>query len=214
MVKPDQLIGIEIPLVLASASPRRRELLSRLGFTFTTEVADIDEERVAADLPPEQYVRALALRKAQTVAARLEHKAWVIGADTIVVFNGAILNKPADKSNALQMLSALSAQTHTVYSGVAIVDASSGKDITEAQRTDVTFRRLEESEIKAYVAGGSPMDKAGAYGIQDDFGALFVREIHGCYYNVVGLPLELMYDMLKRMIGLHTPRSASNPVSS
>ena len=122
------------------------------------------------------------------------------GADTTVVLQGYILNKPLDAADAVRMLSMLSNRTHEVFTGIALIecsaDGSARKIITDVSRTEVRFRRLSADEIRSYVASGSPLDKAGGYGIQDDFGAVFVEAIHGCYNTVVGLPLELLYRRL------------------
>ena len=192
------LLPFKRPLILASASPRRRLLLQQLNLDFEVRTANIDEERIASGLAPRDYVQTLAQRKAIAVAA--EHDtAIVIGADTIVVLDGAILNKPANPTDAKAMLRTLSDRTHEVYTGFAIVQQPGGELLTDVQTTAVRFRHLDDDEIAAYVASGSPLDKAGSYGIQDDFGAVFVQEIRGCYYNVVGLPLELLYRRLREL---------------
>ena len=195
----NRLLDFRKPLILASASPRRRQLLGQLKLEFEVRVARIDEENLARGLQPRDYVMKLAQSKAAAIA-RDAGDAWVIGADTIVVLDGDIINKPADAAEACAMLRRLSGRTHQVYSGFAIIDAATGATLTDYRRTDVEFRELDEDEISDYVAGGSPLDKAGAYGIQDDFGAVFVREVRGCYYNVVGLPLELLYRRLRECL--------------
>lgn len=178
-----------LPLVLASGSPRRRDLLRAVGLDFAVQVPDVDETVVPGEAP-EQMVERLAAEKADAVARTLgKRETLVIGADTTVVLDGAILGKPVDPEEARAMLGSLSGRTHTVYTGFAVVDASTGESVVAHERTDVTFRELELWEIDEYVAGGSPMDKAGAYGIQEDRGALFVERIAGDYYTVVGLPL-------------------------
>ncbi|GAB1429931.1 Maf family protein [Ignavibacteria bacterium] len=186
-------------VVLASQSPRRRALLKQIGIDFSVQVSDINEEEMSLDMPPTEYAAGLALRKAEAVACKQDTAALVIGADTIVVLDGAILNKPADSAEAQAMLRRLSGRTHTVYTGVAVVHAPELTAHCETQKTEVTFRELDDKEILEYVATGSPLDKAGSYGIQDDFGAVFVRNIIGCYYNIVGLPLELLYRMLRKV---------------
>ncbi len=195
----NRLLDFRKPLILASASPRRRQLLSQLNLEFEVRVARIDEEKLARGLQPRDYVMKLAQSKAAAIA-RDAGDAWVIGADTIVVLDNNIINKPADADEACAMLRRLSGRTHQVYSGFAIIDAGTGASLADYRRTDVEFRELDEDEIRDYVAGGSPLDKAGAYGIQDDFGAVFVREVRGCYYNVVGLPLELLYRRLRECL--------------
>jgi len=124
----------------------------------------------------------------------------IITADTIVVLNKTILGKPISKKDAFRILNLLSGKTHLVYTGYSIFNYSNDKMITEYEKTEVTFRKLTNEEIKEYIAGGSPMDKAGAYGIQDDFGAVFIKKINGCYYNVVGLPIAKFYHALLRII--------------
>lgn len=196
----NQILNIDVPIILASRSPRRHKLLSMVGLEFTTKFSDIDEE-IDTDIPPEAYCIHLAWSKADVIASKLVTPALVIGADTIVVIDGMILNKPADRDDAYRILKLLSGNTHTVYTGLSIVDVVSRNWITDFQTTEVTFRELSDEEIWLYIESGSPMDKAGAYGIQDDFGALFVSHINGCYYNIVGLPVQLLYIMLKRFRG-------------
>lgn len=197
MVHLNDLLKLPLPLVLASQSPRRRALLEHVGFSFTSVVPDVDEDAVLTTLPPATYVQELAVRKARRGAMLCTTPSIVIGSDTTVVLDGAILNKPVDADHARQMLSTLSGRTHTVHTGLALVQQERGRVFTTSTSTDVTFRILDADEIAAYVAGGSPLDKAGAYGIQDDFGAVFVRHIHGCYYTIVGLPLETLYTSLR-----------------
>ncbi len=197
MINLNELLQLNAPVVLASASPRRRQLLEQIRMRFSVCPADLDESEVSDSLPPERYVRTLATRKARQVAADSKSPAIVIGADTIVVLEQQILNKPRDAREARTMLRRLSACRHNVYTGIAIVDSRNLRHSVDVQRTQVEFRHLFDAEIEAYVATGAPLDKAGAYGIQDDFGAVFVREIRGCYYNVVGLPLELLYRRLQ-----------------
>lgn len=174
-------------LVLASASPRRRELLALLGRPFEVVVADVDETVLAGESPAAAAER-LARAKA-TAVARVGARAGAvtIGADTIVVLDDEILGKPHDAAEAASMLRALSGRAHDVLTGVAVVDAA-GDIASFVTRTEVTFVELSAAQIDAYVATGDPLDKAGAYGIQGPAGA-FVAEIHGSYHNVVGLPL-------------------------
>ena len=145
---------------------------------------------------PEETVEALARDKAHAVAAS-RRDALVLGSDTIVVLDGEVLGKPADAAEARTMLERLAGRSHFVYTGVALVHAASERAASRSTRTRVTFAPISREEIALYVAGGSPMDKAGAYGIQDDAGALFVESIEGDYYNVVGLPLRTLYVLLK-----------------
>ncbi|MDA3843818.1 MAG: Maf family protein [Candidatus Kapabacteria bacterium] len=200
MIQIARLINLRMPLVLASQSPRRKKLLDQLGFEFETMPANIDESLVENGHDPEKYVCELAEAKAQHIANSMMNRAIILGSDTIVVLNGQILNKPTDEEDARKMLRTLSHNTHTVYTGIALIEARSDKRMVTLQKTEVTFRELDDEEIAAYVATGSPLDKAGAYGIQDDFGAVFVSNISGCYYNIVGLPLELLYTTMKRFI--------------
>ena len=177
-------------LILASASPRRRELLTQVGVSFVIEVSDV-EEVLDDTLSPELQVQSLALQKAQTVAA--QHKdGLVLGADTVVVDAGSLLGKPQNTEEAAEMLRSLSGKWHQVMTAVALVDANDTKhEWTSVEITNVKFRDLTEDDIAAYVATGESMDKAGAYGIQG-YGALLVERIEGCYNNVVGLPLQLV----------------------
>ena len=200
MMKISDLLNLHKPLVLASASPRRKKLLEQLGFEFEIMTANIDENDMPLDTNPADYAMRLAKMKAQDVAYELKYPAVVLGADTIVVLDGKILNKPDDPEHAKQMLRTLSNNTHTVYTGIAVVESISDRQSVKVQKTDVTFRELGNEEIDAYVASGSPMDKAGAYGIQNDFGSVFVSHINGCYYNIVGLPLELLYKTLAEFL--------------
>lgn len=172
-------------IILASASPRRKELLSTAGLEFTVRVADV-EEIIDEKASPDEVVMSLALQKAQAVA-KAYPTATVIGADTVVVLDGEILGKPENEQNAIEMLTALSGRSHTVYTGVAIINGE--KVINFCEATQVEFFPLTEDEIRSYVATGEPMDKAGAYGIQGK-GCVLVRKIDGDYFNVVGLPVS------------------------
>ncbi len=184
-----------VPFILASASPRRRHLLRQIGFTFAVKASHIDEI-IPEGLSPDLVVKQLARQKAESVAA--EHpEALTLGADTIVVLENDILGKPQTESEACRMLGRLSGKTHTVYTGIALLHPATGRDVTASVATEVTFCRMTPEEIQAYVATGSPLDKAGAYGIQDDRGALFISRINGDYYNVVGLPLHRLYCLLR-----------------
>ncbi|MBR1780707.1 MAG: septum formation inhibitor Maf [Oscillospiraceae bacterium] len=182
-------------IVLASGSPRRRELLHQMGIDDFEVLAARGEETAPAGLTPAELVRHLALQKAREVAA-LRPEATVIGADTVVVLDGAVLGKPADAGDARRMLSALSGRAHQVYTGLAVLRG--GRTISHAECTQVHFRALTAEEIDAYVATGEPMDKAGAYGIQGRACTL-IRGIEGDYYNVVGLPVCALYEALGRL---------------
>jgi septum formation protein len=199
MYKIPNLLNINIPVILASKSPRRKQLLTLLGINFEIITSDIDEE-IDSDLPPEAYCLHLAFSKADAVAKNNRKESLIIGADTIVVLDDLIINKPVDKNDAYRILRSLSGNTHIVYTGIALINSKTKEWLTNFQKTHVTFREISDEEIWAYVESGSPMDKAGGYGIQDDFGAVFVKDIQGCYYNIVGLPLELLYSSIKQFL--------------
>ncbi len=184
-------------IILASRSPRRQLLLKQIGLTFTVRPSRINET-IRRGQTPGQNVKRIALEKAREVASRTK-LGIVVGADTIVVLGTRILGKPGSRKEARRMLRSLSGKAHIVYTGFAIVDAANGKMHSEVVRTKVWFRSLSGEEIEQYVASGSPLDKAGAYGIQDDFGAVFVERISGCFYNVVGFPLVKFYSALLRL---------------
>lgn len=188
-------------LVLASTSPRRRELLGLLGLPFEVVASGYDEAALApAGLTPAEYVTRLAAGKASEVAARTEGDALVIGADTTVILDGAALNKPADADDARLMLRLLSGRTHRVYTGLCLIPVMGGAvgaALTEHAVTDVAFDALSDETIAAYVASGEPLDKAGAYGIQGK-ALSFIPGIKGDYFNVVGLPLFVLGKMLAR----------------
>lgn len=184
----------EKPIILASASPRRAEILKKIGLNFFIRPSAIDETNIAA-LPPAEYAVDLARRKARVVAAEVA-TGLVIGADTIVVLENEILGKPASEMEAGDMLQRLSGKTHRVFTGFVLCDRPSNREATGLEMTEVTFRALEEAEIAAYVRSGEAMDKAGAYGIQDA-SAVFAERINGCFYNVVGFPLTRFYVTLR-----------------
>lgn len=172
-------------LVLASQSPRRKELLGQMGLKFTVVSPDVDENALELR-DPQALVKALSLAKARQVADTLDPETLVIAADTVVVLDQNILGKPADTIQAEAMLAALSGRSHQVCTGVTVCQNS--RTVTETEVTQVTFRDLTPEEIRNYVATGEPMDKAGSYGIQG-LGALLVSGIQGDYSNVVGLPV-------------------------
>ncbi len=180
-------------LVLASASPRRRDLLEMIGLNFTVLPASIPEPLVDG-LEPSVQVRTLALAKARSVAGQLEDGV-VLGADTVVVLEGKILGKPVDARDARSMLESLQGREHLVYTGVALVDASTGRESDGYEETRVRFRPLDRHQIDWYIQTGEPVDKAGAYGIQG-FGSVLIEGVYGCYFNVVGLPLGRVVRML------------------
>ncbi len=166
-----------------------------LGLSFQVLNQTVDET-TPPDLPPATVVELLAERKAKAVAENLR-RGLVIGADTIVVWRGQILGKPTDFGQAVTMLQCLQGCQHEVFTGLAVVEASSGKAVTLHERTRVIFRRIEDEEILSYVATGEPMDKAGAYAVQG-IGAIFIQRIEGCYTNVIGLPLARLAEVLKQ----------------
>jgi septum formation protein len=186
-------------LVLASASPRRQELLRCAGISFTVQAADIDETPLAGEMP-RACAERLAREKALTVS-RLRPDDWVLGADTIVVVDQAILGKPVDSDDAVRMLRLLSGRTHSVITGVCLVEAGArGQGLVASkiasETTLVTMNELSDVEIHEYVSTGEPMDKAGAYAIQG-MAARWIPRIEGDYSNVVGLPVALVYSMLR-----------------
>ncbi|HEY3283863.1 MAG TPA: Maf family protein [Armatimonadota bacterium] len=189
-------------LVLASASPRRRDLLGILGIPFDVVPSDVNEDVSEAAATPGAFVRAAAMLKAEEVA-RTTRTGVVLGADTIVHVDGEILGKPTSLADAARMLRRLSGRTHQVLTGVAVIEMLGGRPIGRFEdhvETDVRFRKLSPEIIAAYLDTGEPMDKAGAYGIQEK-GSLLVDGIVGCFYNVVGLPLSRVAEMLE-VVGL------------
>lgn len=187
-------------VILASASPRRRELLTQAGIAFTVKVSDAEE--IITESAPGKIVKELALLKAKAVA-ETEEEALVIGADTIVAAEGKILGKPHSREEAFSMLSMLEGKTHQVYTGVALIAKEAGKEKLEvfAEKTDVTFYPMTETEIWEYIDTGESMDKAGAYGIQGR-AAVYIEKICGDYNNVVGLPVAKLYQKLKKLTRL------------
>lgn len=180
-------------LILASASPRRRDLLTQIGLEFGILPSTIEEK--TNETEPVKLVAELALMKASDVARRVE--GLVIGADTIVVDGKTVLGKPRSKEEAVEMLQRLSGRQHQVMTGVAVVDSETGDRWVDVEITQVYFRELTLQEIQHYVDSGEPMDKAGAYAIQQK-GALFVNAIEGDYFNVVGLPLLKTVQLLQK----------------
>lgn len=191
-------MNFNIPIILASNSPRRQELLASLGVNFEVKSASIDEG-FPTGLPPQEVPEFLAKKKAQKVASS-EKKALVIAADTVVIFENIILGKPKDQHQAKEFLLKLSGQKHQVVTGVCLIyqdKLSLFKDITE-----VTFGTLSEWEIDHYIDEYQPLDKAGAYGIQEWIGMIGVTRIEGSYFNVVGLPVQKLYRELKEFRSL------------
>ena len=182
--------------VLASASPRRRELLENIGLEFDIVVSSADESVIDRSIPPELLVKELAVLKATETAKHIAGKKHIISADTIVVFEDRVLEKPKDEEDAKRMLMALSGKKHDVYTGVCVFRTEDNMLVAKCEKTSVEFKELSEETIINYIKTGEPMDKAGAYGIQG-LGALLVKGIEGDYFNVVGLPLGLLSDILK-----------------
>lgn len=194
----DKRQTFELPnLILASGSPRRAEILTAVGWKFEKEVADIDETEFLGE-KPEDYVRRLAKTKAETVAVNHEN-ALVLGADTIVVIDEKIIGKPKDFDDARRMIKMLSGNWHEVLTGVALVKVSEGNFETkiDLQKTLVKFAEINAAEIEFLVEKGEPLDKAGAYAVQAQ-AALFIEEIAGDYWNVVGLPVNLVFRLLEK----------------
>ena len=183
-------------IILASQSPRRRELLSQMGVKEFQIISPEVDEHMEGSPAPAALVEELSLRKAAAVAQRAGKDALVIAADTVVALDGKVLGKPKSEEMAFAMLSALSGRQHQVYTGVTVMKG--GCAVTEHERTTVTFRQLEPEEIRAYIATGEPMDKAGAYGIQG-FGAQLIPGIEGDYFNVMGLPVYRLSRILAGM---------------
>jgi septum formation protein len=185
------------PIVLASSSPRRRRLLRELGVKFSVRVPAVDERQLPGELPG-PHVRRLALAKARAVARELDPGCgaqWVIGADTVVVLDGRILGKPRDAGDAREMLARLSGRTHEVLTGVALVPAAGGRGRTTVVRSRVEMKPFDEPAILRYIAGGEPLDKAGAYAVQGR-GRHLVARVSGSLTNVVGLPLERLGQLM------------------
>ena len=193
-------VGCDIlKFILASASERRKELLSRIVKDFEVRVSDFDEESVQVNNNIEEYVKTLSQGKAKSVALNYSSDSIIIGADTIVVIDNKVLGKPKDKNDAFRMLKSLSNNVHRVYSGVTVINNSTKVIKSECLYTEVYFSELSDEEIWKYIDTGECLDKAGAYGIQG-FGGVFVKSINGCYYNVVGLPLNLLNKMIKEIL--------------
>lgn len=182
-------------IILASSSPRRKEILEKTGLKFSVD-ADDYEEKMVLHLPPHKLSRFLSLEKARAVAGR--HKnALIIAADTFIVFRDKILGKPLNKANAKRMLGTLNGSAHSVITGFTIMDTGSGKSLSGSEETRVYFNKMTQGEIGSYIKSKEPLDKAGAYAIQG-LGAVIVKKIEGDYYNVMGLPLSSVAKCLKK----------------
>lgn len=188
-------INRQTRIILASGSPRRRELLTQMGYKFEIQLPDVDEN---VSGKADEIVLILSRRKAKAVAEKND-SGIIIAADTLVSLNGEALGKPIDEVDAYRMLHTLSGNTHEVFTGVTIIDAKSGKCESKSVRTGVCFRKLSDSEIHEYIASGKPMDKAGAYGIQGGAGK-FVEKLEGSYDNVIGFPTKEVRDMLEAFL--------------
>ena len=191
------MIKTKLSIYLASKSPRRRKLLKQLGINFKAFSVNSIEDFLDGEHPID-CVKRLAHEKMDIAKSRVNNSI-IITADTIVVLNGKVIGKPTSKTDAVKILTQLSGNVHTVYTGLCVLNQKTNKLLFDFEKTEVEFRALNKDEIIDYVDGGSPMDKAGAYGIQDDFGAVFVKRINGCYYNVVGLPLTKLYNTLRKV---------------
>ncbi|MBS6500844.1 MAG: Maf-like protein [Clostridium sp.] len=184
--------------VLASGSERRQELLHRIVDEFDIIVSDFDERKILFNGNVDEYVIDLAKGKALSVKESLKEEAIIIAGDTVVVLDDKILGKPNNEEDAYSMLKQLSGKTHRVYSGLVVINMYNNKVEKQSLYTEVKFSNLTEEEIKSYIKTGEPLDKAGAYGIQG-YGGVFIEGINGCYYNVVGLPLNLLNKMLRKV---------------
>ena len=186
---------LSVPFVLASSSPRRKHLLKSTGFEFDVMPAEVDEIEIPGE-PAAVMVSRLAIEKALAVSL-LRPDCLVLGSDTSVELDGHILGKPETPEDARRMLSMLSWRTHTVHTGIALAHKNTSRLSSLVEATRVEFATISSEEIANYVASGTPMDKAGAYGIQDDGGAFFVRAIQGDFYTVMGLPLHRLYTLIR-----------------
>jgi septum formation protein len=194
------LLSIPKEIVLASASPRRKELLARMGLSFTVFPSNAEENAEdVSTFPAARQACFLAGKKAEDAASRLQHDCLVIGADTIVVKDGCILGKPQNREQAAAMLQFLGGGWHEVLTGVALIDRKMRYRDTACERTLVEMMKLTDDEIKRYTDSGEYLDKAGGYAIQG-IAAAFIPRIKGCYFNVVGLPVHLLYTMLQKYL--------------
>lgn len=186
-------------LILASKSPRRSALLSKMGFSFIISAPDVDENIEGA---PEEMVRLLSEKKAKAASGSFE-SGWIVAADTLVALDGRALGKPSDEKDAFRMLSSLSGKSHQVYTGLCLLDAESGDCLQKTVRSDVYFKTLSDDEIYAYIATKEPMDKAGSYAIQGE-GGKFIEKYEGSFDNIVGFPTEEFKCMYTEFVRRHT----------
>ena len=183
--------------ILASKSPRRRELLGTMGLEFDIKESTVDESVISKNNPPHIYVQELAMLKSGFVASESGSGYLVIGADTVVVKDCKIIGKPKNFDEAFEMLKSFSGSSHKVYSGISVTDSTSGRTVTDFCETEVFFEEMSDEEITNYINTYSPYDKAGSYGIQE-FASVFISKINGDFFNVVGLPISKLYNLLKR----------------
>jgi septum formation protein len=183
-------------IILASTSPRRRELAKTMGLDFEVVPSNYDED-MTLKLRPKEMVLTFAYGKAKDVAKKFK-ESIVIGVDTIVVFNGKKLGKPKTDEDAYKMLKSYSGKKQYVYSGICLIDCKTGKIIKDYEITEVEFKKLEDFEIKSYLKTGEHKDKAGGYGIQD-LSSIFIKKINGCYFNVMGFPIYNIYKNLRKL---------------
>lgn len=192
------MLNSNYPIYLASQSPRRQKMLSIMGIPFSIIEVNSKEDFEKGENPI-KIVKKISIQKLNEAKKKI-HKGIIIAADTIVVVESRILGKPKDEFEARKFLELLSDKSHFVYSGFVLENIDQKKRILGYSKTKVTFRKLETQEILDYIKSGSPLDKAGAYGIQDDYGAVFVEKINGCYYNVLGFPMSKIYSALKSLL--------------
>jgi len=192
------MIEAKLPIYLASKSPRRRKLLKQINLNFKSFTVDL-EEKIKPGEKPSISVKRLSKEKLEIARQKVKY-GIIITADTIVVLNRKVIGKPKDKKEAKRFLTKLSGKIHSVYTGFSIYNSENKMLLTDYEKTIVEFRKLTAKEIDNYITTQNPMDKAGAYGIQDDCGAVFIKKINGCYYNVVGLPLTKVYQTLMKII--------------
>jgi septum formation protein len=183
-------------IILASKSPRRKELLEQIGLKFVVDISDVDESKLANAAGPSQLAKSLSKAKAEKVSKKYKD-AIIIAADTLVVLGKEIIGKPKDKKDAFKMLKKLSSKTHVVITGFTLLSSKSKKAITKTVQSKVKFKKMSDIEIRNYVETGEPMDKAGGYGIQNK-GAIFIEKVEGDFFNVVGLPVYCLCCELKK----------------
>jgi len=184
-----------VKFILASSSPRRRELLTSIGLDFDVVPSHVPEEHQPGEAP-EEYVARLSREKANAIAAK-HPSAWIIAADTTVLLGDQLLEKPVDKKDAERMLSLIAGKTHVVYTGVTLQNVERGYRETRVAESEVRMLPLAQEDVRWYVSTGEPLDKAGAYAVQG-IGAMFIDSIHGSYTNVVGLPLAMLFQMMRK----------------